>query len=302
MGLLLSARRRGLRVGVFKKGPDYIDAAWLSWAAGSPAHNLDTFLMGDGGVGASFTLNSLPGALNVIEGNRGLYDGFDARGTHSTSELAKVLGAPVVLVLDARKVTRTAAAMVLGCQRLDPSVKIVGVILNQVSGSRHETLLREAIEDACGIPVLGAIPRIPITNLLPERHLGLVVPEDYPDKETLRATLEELVEGRLDFEKLWSLARRAPRLDPPVAFRPSLPDGKGLKIGYLRDSAFTFYYPENLDALSLAGAELVPISALSATSLPEDLDALYMGGGFPETHGEAACGQPDLPGIGSVCR
>lgn len=287
LGLLLSAQRRGVRVGVFKKGPDYIDTAWLSWATGSPAHNLDTFLMGYEGVMASFTLNSLPGALNVIEGNRGLYDGFDARGTHSTAELAKALGAPVVLVVDATKVTRTAAAMVLGCQRLDPSVKIVGVILNQVSGPRHEKVLREAIEVSCGIPVLGAIPRIATTRLLPERHLGLVVPEDYPDREALRATLEELVEGRLEFEKLWSLSCQAPNLDPPAKPRPGLPDGMGLKIGYLRDSAFTFYYPENLDVLSVAGAELVPLSALSTTSVPEDLDALYMGGGFPETHGEA---------------
>ncbi len=286
LGLLLSAQRRGVRVGAFKKGPDYIDAAWLSWAAGSPAHNLDTFLMGYDGVTTSFTLNSLPGGLNVIEGNRGLYDGFDARGTHSTAELAKALGAPVVLVLDSTKVTRTAAAMVLGCQRLDPSVNLAGVILNQVCGPRHEKLLREAIEVACGIPVLGALPRVPATCLLPERHLGLVVPEDYPGREALRRTLEELVEGRLDFEKLWSLACQAPHLDPPARPRPCLPDGGGLKIGYLRDSAFTFYYPENLDALGAAGAQLVPISALLATSLPEDLDALYMGGGFPETHGE----------------
>jgi cobyrinic acid a,c-diamide synthase len=274
-------------VGAFKKGPDYIDTAWLSWAAGHPAHNLDTFLMGYEGAAAAFAAQSLPGVLNVIEGNRGLYDGFDARGTHSTAELAKALGAPVVLVLDATKVTRTAAAMVLGCQRLDPTVKIVAVILNQVSGPRHEKVLREAIEVACGIPVLGAIPRIQTTRLLPERHLGLVVPEDYPDREPLRATLEELVEGRMEFEKLWSLSCQAPNLALPAELRPSLPDGMGLKIGYLRDSAFTFYYAENLDQLSAAGAELVPISALSANSVPEDLDALYMGGGFPETHGEA---------------
>ena len=264
LGLLLSAQRRGVRVGAFKKGPDYIDTAWLSWATGNPAHNLDTFLMGYDGAVAAFAAHSLPGALNVIEGNRGLYDGFDAQGTHSTAELAKALGAPVVLVLDATKVTRTAAAMALGCQRLDPSVKIVGVILNQVSGTRHEKVLREAIEVACGIPVLGAIPRIPGASLLPERHLGLMVPEDYPDRDALRATLEEVIEGRLEFEKLWSLACQAPNLEPPAKLRPSLPDGIGLKIGYLRDSAFTFYYPENLDALSVAGADLVPISALSA--------------------------------------
>jgi cobyrinic acid a,c-diamide synthase len=287
LGLVLSAQRRRMRVGVFKKGPDYIDAAWLSWASGSPAHNLDTFLMGYERAVASFALNSLPGALNIIEGNRGLYDGFDARGTYSTAELAKALGAPVVLVLDATKVTRTAAAMVLGCQRLDPGVKIAGVILNQVSGPRHEKVLREAIEVACGIPVLGAIPRSPTSRLLPERHLGLVVPEDYPDKEALRATLEELIGDRIDFEKLWSLACQAPNFDPTATPEPVLPDGTGLKIGYLHDSAFTFYYPENLEALSAAGAELAPISALTAASLPEELDALFIGGGFPETHGDA---------------
>ena len=165
LGLILSAQRRGVKGRAFKKGPDYIDTAWLCWATGRSAYNLDTFLMGHDGAAAAFTAHSLPGALNIIEGNRGLYDGFDAQGTHSTAELAKALGAPVVLVLDATKVTRTAAAMVLGCQRLDPSVKIVGVILNQVSGPRHEKVLREAIEDACGIPVLGAIPRIPATQL-----------------------------------------------------------------------------------------------------------------------------------------
>jgi len=287
LGLLLAAQRRGLPVRAFKKGPDYIDAAWLGWATGGPVHNLDTFLMGFENVVASFTSNAVRGGFNLIEGNRGLYDGFDAKGTHSTAELAKALRAPVVLVLDATKVTRTSAAMVLGCQRLDPGVNIVGVILNHVSGQRHEQLLREAIEVTCGIPVLGAIPGISRDSLLSERHLGLVVPEEYPGAESLRGSLESLFEGRLDFERLWKFSCLAPDVDAAEKTGPDLPDGKGLKVGYLRDSAFTFYYPENLDHLRAAGAELLPISALSATSLPEDIDALYMGGGFPETHGEA---------------
>lgn len=187
LGLLLSAQRRGLRIAAFKKGPDYIDAAWLSWASGLPAHNLDTFLMGYDGAASAFAAHGQPGALNVIEGNRGLYDGFDAQGTHSTAELAKTLRAPVVLVLDATKVTRTAAAMVLGCQRLDPQVNLAGVILNQVSGSRHEQVLREAINVSCGIPVLGAIPRSTTAGLVPERHLGLVVPDEYPDRKPCAA-------------------------------------------------------------------------------------------------------------------
>ena len=287
LGLLLAAQRRRLPVRAFKKGPDYIDAAWLAWAAGGVVRNLDSFLMGFESVIASFTLNAVPGGLNLVEGNRGLYDGFDASGTHSTAELAKALRAPVVLVLDATKVTRTSAAMVLGCQRLDPAVDIVGVVLNQVSGPRHEQVLREAIEVTCGIPVLGAIPRVQQSSLLPERHLGLVVPEEYSGTNSLRERLEALFEGRLDFEKLWRLSCLAPNVDASAKSAPNLADGDGLKIGYLRDSAFTFYYPENLELLRTAGAELVPISALSATSLPEDIGALYIGGGFPETHGEA---------------
>jgi len=135
--------------------------------------------------------------------------------------------------------------------------------------------------------VLGAIPGISRDSLLSERHLGLVVPEEYPGAESLRGSLESLFEGRLDFERLWKFSCLAPDVDAAEKTGPDLPDGKGLKVGYLRDSAFTFYYPENLDHLRAAGAELLPISALSATSLPEDIDALYMGGGFPETHGEA---------------
>jgi cobyrinic acid a,c-diamide synthase len=213
--------------------------------------------------------------------------------------LAKALRAPVVLVLDATKVTRTSAAMVLGCQRLDPGVNIVGVILNQVSGPRHEQVLREAVQVTCGIPVLGAIPRMEKAGLLPERHLGLVVPEEYSGAKTLRTTLEALFERRLEFERLWRLSCLASNLDAVLKTNPDLPEGKGLKLGYLRDSAFTFYYPENLEHLSAAGAELVPISALSASSLPEDIDALYMGGGFPETHGESlSANRPFLASLG----
>ena len=287
-------------VRAFKKGPDYIDAAWLGWASGGNVRNLDTFLMGFEKAVASFTSNAVPGGFNLIEGNRGLYDGFDARGTHSTAELAKALRAPVILVLDACKVTRTSAAMVLGCQRLDPGVNIRGVILNQVGGPRHEQVLREAVEATCGIPVLGAIPRILNDSLLRERHLGLVIPEEYPSTDSLHARLKGLFEGRLEFDRLWDLSRQAPDLEAAVKTDLGLPDGKGLKLGYLRDSAFTFYYPENLEVLEAAGAELLPISPLSAASLPGDIDGLYMGGGFPETHGEVL--SANKPFLASLCR
>src|SRR5579872_2862527 len=150
LALLLEARRREIPARAFKKGPDYIDAAWLEWASGHPARNLDSYLMGFGRARDSFALHAVAGGLNVIEGNRGLFDGMDAPGTHSTAALAKALDASVVLVLNATKMTGTAAALVLGCQKLDPAVRIAGVVLNQVSGPRHEGVLREAIESACG--------------------------------------------------------------------------------------------------------------------------------------------------------
>ncbi len=284
LGLLLAAARSGVPVRAFKKGPDYIDAAWLAWASGHPARSLDSYLMGFDGVTRSFVRHSLREGLNLIEGNRGLYDGVDARGTHSTAELAKALHAPVVLVIDVTKVTRTTAALVLGCQTLDPNVAIAGVILNRVGSRRHEQVVREAIESECGLPVFGAVARAESGVLLPGRHLGLVTPEEHHEKDELRARLLSLVRDNLETDWLLAVARQAPRLGA-IDDAARLPaDGRGLRIGFLKDSAFTFYYPENLEALEAAGAELVAIEALTAAQLPARVDALYIGGGFPETH------------------
>ena len=286
LGLLLLLRRAGLDVHAFKKGPDYIDPAWLAWASAHPARNLDVFLMGAEAVRASFARHSTPDGINVIEGNRGLFDGLDADGTYSSANLAEILAAPTVLVLDATKMTRTAAALVLGCQKLDPRISIQGVVLNRVNGQRHERVLREAIESVCSIPVIGALPRL-AENPLPERHLGLVPPDEHQTMCSVERNLLEWMAHRVDLDALLAIARTAPPLATPTDSRTSLPDAHGLRIGYLRDSAFTFYYPENLEELERTGAELVPISALDATSLPTGLHALYIGGGFPETHAHA---------------
>jgi len=289
LGLLLAARARAVPVCAFKKGPDYIDPAWLSWASGRPARNLDTFLMGFEGSLAAFLHHALPGGFNLIEGNRGLFDGLDSEGTHSTAALAKTLEAPVLLVVNATKVTRTVAAWVLGSQKLDPAVRIAGVVLNRVNGARHEKMLIESIEAACGIPVVGALPVVGSDVLLPERHLGLVTPSEHPEIEGLEESLRKLVEGHVDVERVLRLAHDAPTLEVLPGDTVELPQAKGLCLGYLRDSAFTFYYPENLEALESAGAKLLPVSALSLPGLPPELDTLYMGGGFPETHAEALC-------------
>lgn len=285
LGLLFMLRERGHAVRAFKKGPDYIDAAWLSWAAGHPARNLDTYLMGFDACIASFSRSASADGFNIIEGNRGLYDGLDADGTHSTAALAKILKAPVLLIVNATKVTRTVAASVLGCQRLDPQVHIGGVILNQVNGTRHERILRDAVERDCGVPVLGTLPRAASQTLLPARHLGLVTPEDHPRIGELRDNLMDLVRSGLDLDRIVGLSRQAPALqvvEPAVADSPM---AHRVRVGYLRDSALTFYYPENLETLERSGASLVAISPLTAIELPRDLDALYIGGGFPETHG-----------------
>lgn len=285
LALLLAASYRGLVVRAFKKGPDYIDAAWLAWASGHTARNLDTFLTGFDTAVASFDLHALPNGLNLVEGNRGLYDGVDVRGTHSTAELAKALTAPVVLVVNAAKVTRTAAALVLGCQKLDEDVRLAAVILNRVSTARHEQTLRHTIESSCGIPVIGAVRKLAGPGLLPDRHLGLVTPDEHPNLAELRRQLLRLASD-IDMDAVRLLATDVPVLSPRGTALPEAPDARGLTIGYLKDSAFTFYYPENLEALAFSGATLVPVSALSAAPLPDTLDALYIGGGFPETHAE----------------
>lgn len=284
VAVILAARRLGLQTQGFKKGPDYIDAAWLTWASGRPARNLDGFMMGSERILYSFRRHAIPTGINLIEGNRGLYDGSDSQGTHSTAELAKLLGAPVVLVVNAAKVTRTVAACVLGCQKLGPEIRIAGVVLNRISNQRHEKVVRESIESVCGIPVLGVLPRISEETLLPGRHLGLVPPQEHPGIGDLESGLVKLVESHVDVERLLAVARRAPCLAVADQANPRTSSGQGLRIGYLKDSAFTFYYPENLEALESAGAALVPLSSLSNNALPDDLDALYIGGGFPETH------------------
>jgi cobyrinic acid a,c-diamide synthase len=285
-GLLACFINRGLQVAGFKKGPDYIDSAWLSFVSGKPARNLDTYLMGFPAVKYSFMQNAVQLGINVIEGNRGLFDGVDTQGTHSTAELAKTLKAPVIIVQNISKVTRTAAATILGCMKLDPDLNIAGVILNQIAGERHGKVAKEAIEEITGIPVLGLIPRLPVKYILPSRHLGLITPEEFEQKSIIINDLRNIIEDNVDVSKVLELSNNVTALDDesedfvkqifPTEFNK-------VKIGYFKDQSFSFYYPENLELLAEAGAEMIPISPASKADL-EELDALYIGGGFPETN------------------
>jgi cobyrinic acid a,c-diamide synthase len=296
VGLCRAWQKKGLKVIPFKKGPDYIDMGWLSLGASHPCYNLDLFLMNKDQALFSFGIHIQDADIAIIEGNRGLYDGLDVEGSVSTAELAKLLKSPVVLIVDCTKVTRTIAALVLGCQRLDLDVQIRGVILNRLANLRQETVIRKSIEHYCRLPVVGAIPRI--TNItFPGRHLGLVPPQEHPMAEEATATAAETVVKYLDLEKLLEIANEAAPLEVTP---PPIPPPRGgraregvLRIGVIKDSAFQFYYPENLEAMEKTGARLIEFSALT-DDLPSDLDALYIGGGFPETHAAALAANEKL--------
>jgi cobyrinic acid a,c-diamide synthase len=285
LSALRPLRRKGYSVSAFKKGPDFIDPAWLSLASQSVCRNLDTYLVDPGVVLETFVRESEESEISVVEGNRGLFDSRDEYGSHSTAELAKLLQAPVVLIANATKVTRTIAAIIKGCVDFDPAVNIAGVILNRVAGKRHLRILSDSIARWTGLPVLGAIPRLgEDSTLIPGRHLGLVTPAEYEGDEDLQATLRKMAEEFLDIDALIELAKSAPPLSGVCpAERPM--KAQNVRVGYFKDPVFTFYYPENLEALRTNGARLVEISSLADGALPE-VDALYIGGGFPETHAE----------------
>lgn len=284
LSLLTALSQKGLGISTFKKGPDYIDSAWLSVMAKSECRNLDTYLTEPVDVYRTFTREASKSDIAIIEGNRGLFDGKDVSGTHSTAGLAKLLQAPIVLVVDVTKSTRTIAAIIKGCIEFDPDIEIAGVILNRIAGSRHENIVTQSIEKYCKIPVLGAIPKLEKnSSIIPGRHLGLVTPAELVRDKNFEDKLREISETYLDIDRLIEIAYNAKPLD--VDKTEVINNKKEVKIGYFKDSVFTFYYPENLEALSASGAELTAISSIEDKSLP-DIDALYIGGGFPETHAE----------------
>jgi len=289
LGLIAALRKRGIFVTPFKKGPDYIDAGWLAIAAGQPCRNLDTFFASRDQVLSSFRRHAVINGASVIEGNRGLYDGIDLEGATSTSELAKLIKSPVILTLDCTKSTRTVAAMVLGCLRFDPDVMIRGVILNRIAGPRHEKILSKSIEHYTGVKVIGAVPKLK-KNTFPERHMGLIPTYESPEANQSIQAAAEVAEKYLDMVGLLEVASNAPDVPRsetskieavPIEHSNEQPGqtNQKIRIGIIRDSAFQFYYPDNLEALEARGAELVFMSALSDPNIPE-IDAMYIGGRF----------------------
>jgi len=284
LGLISAWQARGVSVAPFKKGPDYIDAAWHSRAGSRPCRNLDSYLMTEEAIRRSVGQHGRTADLALIEGNHGLFDGVGAETTASSAELAKLLQAPVVLLVDCTKTTRTAAAMVLGCQHMDPELRLAGVLLNRVATARQERAVRTAIQEVCGLPVLGSIPRLSDLTF-PERHLGLLTPAEHPAVAEPIRTARQAMETHVDLGAIQRLAASAPPLDWTEETQSRL-NGGDVRIGVVRDNAFTFYYPENLEMLERLGAEVVEVNALRDPDLPA-LDALYIGGGYPETHAPA---------------
>ena len=298
LGLCAAFAGRGLVVQPFKKGPDYIDPSWLSEAAGGstgavgrPCRTLDPFFHRDGAALLAAFLTGAQGAgISLVEGNHGLFDSLAEDGSGSTAATARALAAPVLLVVNAARMGRSAAALVQGYVSFEPGTPIKGVILNNVARGRHEAKMRQAIEQHCGVPVLGALPRDPALAI-PDRHLGLVPREEDGSLLPAIAACRQAAERHLDLHAVLAIARSAPTLEAPAAAAPpedggSRPQGSPLRLGVFRDAVFTFYYPENLEALEAAGAELVFVDALRDAALPP-VSGLVIGGGFPEMFMEA---------------
>lgn len=290
IGLCNALIRRGFSVQTFKKGPDYIDASWLSAASGKNCRNLDGFLMDEKTIIQSFGKASSKADFVIIEGNMGLYDGIDTDGKGSSAYLSKLLNTPVILVVNTSRMSRSVAALIKGFQCFEPETPISGVILNNVAGERHKSKLIQAIEKYCDIPVIGAIPRVKNLNIA-ERHLGLIPFNESTSGSTFVKDIGTFIEHHIDLDAVLSIAKQAHNKhnslstisDPFETEEDYQRNNAVVRIGVIFDRVFNFYYPENLEALESAGAEIVYINSLEDRILPK-IDGLYIGGGFPELY------------------
>ena len=281
-GLTAALARRGMKVQPFKKGPDYIDPIWLARAAGRPCYNLDFNCMTAAEIVTAFQRRDAAADISIIETNKGLFDGVDVEGRDSNAALASLLAGPVVLVIDTMGMTRGIAPLVQGYVNFATDIDIAGVVLNKVAGPRHESKLRAALEFYTDLPVLGTLGRNPALEI-PERHLGLVPANEAGEADRTIEMLADAVAGNVDLDRILEIAGSAKSPGAtPGPDRTSTPRAKDIRIGVARDAAFGFYYPDDLEALERAGAEIIPFDCLKDAVLP-DMDGLFIGGGFPET-------------------
>lgn len=285
LGLMAAFKKRGLAVQGFKAGPDYIDPSYHTAVTGRPSRNLDTWMLPPDRMREIFLNGSRGADLSIIEGVMGLYDGKDPLSDRgSTAEISILLQSPVILVVNIHSMARSAAAVVKGFQLLNPRVPIAGVIANRAGSEGHFRLVQAAIEQECGIPVLGWLARDPSIDI-PERHLGLVPAIERGEIDPLFERLKEAVERGVDLDRLEEIAAQAPKLHPPadrIFIAQKAENEPSVTIAVARDAAFNFYYPENLELLEQCGARLLFFSPLEGEPVSEDADGLYVGGGFPE--------------------
>lgn len=277
LGLMTALARQGMKVQPFKCGPDFIDPSLHKMVTGRNSRNLDLWMAGRSFSKSTFNRHSQDGDISVIEGVMGMYDG----GQSSSAALAAELGVPVVLVVDVSSTAESAAAIVSGFESLNPRAAVKGVILNRVASPRHLQLVSDAIKEHCQAEILGHLPH----NLdfqLPGRHLGLYMGEEKPLAPETIEELAQTISSHIDLDRLCQMAR----LDKtPTRAKAEIKKKTGTtRIGIARDRAFCFYYQDNLDLLTKAGAELVFFSPLTDQALPADLDGIYLGGGYPELH------------------
>ncbi|MCL2336949.1 MAG: cobyrinate a,c-diamide synthase, partial [Firmicutes bacterium] len=278
--LMAGLSASGFNVQPFKVGPDYIDPGFHQVATGRVSRNLDIFFLGRDGVRELFQRSAASANISVIEGVMGLYDGIGSGAEGSSAQVAELLLCPVLLVVDARSMAASAAALVWGFARLPGGVPLAGVILNRIAGPRHLEVLKTAIESKTGVPVVGGIPR-DLDLQMPERHLGLVPSAETRGMQELIQKLARRVMPYLEMEKIIRLAGSVGHTEAETKIFSQRP-GEPVRLGIVRDGAFNFYYQDGLDLLAAMGAELVYCSALDDAALPRDLDGLYIGGGFPE--------------------
>ncbi len=289
--LLAALRRRGRRVQPFKAGPDYIDPSYHALAAGVASRNLDGYLLEPATLRALFARAAARADFALVEGVMGLYDGRDGTSeAGSTAEVAKLLEAPVLVVIDAQAIARTAGAIALGCLRFDPGLSIAGFLLNRVGSATHARWATESIEEATGLPVVGAFPRDEALAL-PERHLGLVPTSETAPSAAFFERLADLAERHVALDRILAIARGARPLEAErIELFPPEPLPARARIAVARDEAFSFYYEDALELLTAWGAALVPFSPLRDATLPDNVQGIYLGGGFPELYARALAG------------
>ena len=284
IGLMRALTNRGYVVQPYKVGPDFIDPSFHYFATGRHSRNLDDFMLSKHDLLETFERNFRGADIAIIEGKTGLYDSHDAVSEKgSTAHVAKMLKCPVVLIADAERINRSIAAMLMGYKLFDPDVMIDGVILNRVGNPRHASKVKTAVEKLAKLKVLGLIPRRE-GIFMPYRHLGLIPAHERDEYKNLFDNLAELVERHVDVDRIIEIAYKAPDIEEVGEHPIFKPEKKDVVVGVVRDKPFSFYYQDNIDALS-AKAKIVVIDSLKDKKLPK-VDALYIGGGFPEVFAE----------------